>query len=407
MTAGRERGAVEHHEKDLLGLIDEVGHERISRQQFVHRALGLGLAASTVGVLLSACGSKHGARSASPTASERIGPTTKPKRVYFYDWWQYVTPGVARDFERKTGIEVVETYFDEGEALISKLKAGAAGYDVIVPSDYEVSLMIEADLLQPLAMSYLPNFKYCDAQFREPPYDDPADQGGLRYSVPYLWGATGYAVRTDKTDVVALGAWASLWEEKYKGQIDMLNDEREDLGAALKVLGFSYNTTDRGQLDQATDKLIEQKPLVRRYGSQSMARAIADGLPITMCWNDDATAAIAKLGGDAEAQSLVKFLVPREGFAWWADCVVIPNGFHNKYAAHLFIDYLLDPEVMGRRSSFTQLLPPGLGAARPYTDPSVYLTAPTFEDMKRAEVILDLGEFGHEYTDAWVKVKVA
>jgi len=391
-------------QRELVGLIEEVKNERISRRQFVERALVLGLSASTVGGLLAACGNKKtetGGGGAQPTYA-----TTKPAKISLYNWSDYMAPGTKKGFQKETGIEVVETFYDDNEALLSKLKAGATGYDVIVPSDYMVSIMQKTDLLLPLQMSLIPNYQYVDADLKNPQYDNPANQDGLQYSVPYQWGTTGYAVRTDKTDVALLGTWANLWEEKYRGQIDMLNDEREDLGAALMMLGFSFNTTDQGQLDQATQKLIEQKPLVREYDSSNQKRAIAGGLPITMCWNGDALMGIDSMS-EPNAKDLVKFLLPTEGFAYWTDNFCCPQGAKSPYGAHLFMDYVLTPEVMGQTSSWTWYLPVEMKAAKPYTDPFVYTITPTPEEMKRSQIGLDLGEFGRNYTEAWTKVKGA
>ena len=402
-------------EQELLDLIDEVERERISRKQFVYRALGLGLSASAVSGLLAACGKKS--EPGATTAANTIGPTTAPKELYLFNWSEYMAPGVKKDFQKETGIKVVESYYDDNEQLLSKLKGGATGYDLIVPTDYMVHIMIKSQLLEPLVMDYIPNMKYVDAQFQTPVYDDPAENGGLKYSTPKDWGTTGYAVRTDKLDPASVGRWADLFPpdgQPYKDQIQMLNDERDCMTAGLKFVGvrdtgtaYSANTTDPSQVDAATQALIDQKPLVRDYSSTDRKRPIVEGLPITMCWNGDALLAISALGGDQKAKSLVKFLLPQEGFAIWVDNFCIPKGFKSKYAAHLFMDYMLKPEVQGKSSSWTWYLPVGTEAARPYCDPFVYITMPTPEEMKRGEITNDLGDFARYYTDAWAKVKSA
>jgi len=417
VKSGQEEDLTSYRERDLVGLINEVRHERISRKQFVYRALGLGLSASAVGGLLAACGKKNEEQVTKQTNT--IGPTTKPDNLNLYNWSDYMPASVKKGFEKRTGIRVVETFFDDNEALLSKLKAGATGYDVIVPSDYMLHIMLMTGILEPLVMENIPNFKYVDVQFVKPEYDNPEspENKGLKYSVPYQWGTTGYAVRIDKVDPASVGRWADLFMPdgaKYKGQIQMLNDERDCLGAALRVVGvrdtgrpYSGNTTDPSQVDAAKEALIEQKPLVRAYDSVNQKRAMVTGNPITMCWNGDTLMAIDALGGDAQAKSLLKFLLPKEAFFYWSDTMAVPKGYHSKYAAHLFFDYILDPEVMGQVSSWTWYLPVEMEAAKPYTDPFVFLTRPTAEDLKRGEIGLDLGAFGRYYTDAWAEVKSA
>jgi spermidine/putrescine transport system substrate-binding protein len=194
----------------------------------------------------------------------------------------------------------------------------------------------------------------------------------------------------------------------------MLNDDRETPAAALMKVGFektgaawSINTTDQAQLDQATQALIEQKPLVRAYDSVNMKRSMVSGVPLTHCWNGDVLMGLDALGewGPKELGKTIDFVLPREGFPWWTDCMVIPKGYRNRYAAHLFMDYLLDPKVQGRLSNWTWYLPVTGEASRPYLDPAVMTFAPTADDMSRGQSYDDVGKFSRAYTDAWAKVK--
>jgi spermidine/putrescine-binding protein len=407
------------NEKDLLGLIEEVKHERISRKQFVYRALGLGLSASAVGGILAACGKKDSGGTTAETNT--IGETTKPAEMYLYNWSDYMPASVKKDFEKETGIKVVETFFDDNEALLAKLKAGATGYDVCVPSDYMAHIMIMTGLLEPLVMEYIPNFANVDSQFRDPMprYDDPAspENKGNQFTIPYQWGTTGIGVRTDKTDAAAITAWSNLWDANLKGQIQMLNDERETPGAALMMTGvrdsgkpYSINTLSQTELDAATQSLIDQKPLVRAYDSVNMKRSMVSGTTLTHCWNGDVLMAIDALGGydNAKNAALLKYVLASEGVPLWTDTMCIPTGFRNKYGAHLWLDYTLRPEVQAKISSWTWYLPvmvePATNATPPL-DPFVLTTVPTAEEVARSELYNDIGDFSRAYTDAWSKVK--
>ena len=203
-------------------------------------------------------------------------------------------------------------------------------------------VMIMSGLLEPLDMKYIPNFEHVDAPFRNPGYDNTDENGGLKYSVPYFSGATGYCQRTDKI-ATPQTSWATLWDTQYKGQINMLDDERDVLGAALKLLGYSVNTRSQAELDEATQKLIEQKPLVSAYDSTNIKHAVVGGQPLVMCWDGDALQAIDAMGRDAQAKKLVRFVHPIEGYSTWTDALVVPVGNNSRYGAHLWMDYLLEP----------------------------------------------------------------
>ena len=156
-----------------------------------------------------------------------------------------------------------------------------------------MTILRKSGLLQPLDMALVPNFKNVTPKFQKPAYDPETD--GKKYSVPWIWGTAGVAVRKDLVaeDVTS---WATLWDDRYKDEIDMLDDQRETIGAALKLLGYSLNSTNQDELDAATQKLIEQKPLVRAYDSTNMVRAMVSGTPLVHTWNGDFAKAQKELG---------------------------------------------------------------------------------------------------------------
>ena len=211
-------------------------------------------------------------------------------------------------------------------------------------------------------------------------------------------------MRKDKlTDPIS--KWSDLWNTKYKDQIDMLDDEREDLGAALKMLGYSYNSKSQSELDAATQKLIEQKPLVRTYDSTNMKRAIASGLWLTMCWNGDALMALDEMGGK-KALPLLDWVLPSEGFGRFVDNMSIPSGANSRYAAHLFLNYILLPKIQGELENYIWYNSP-VPDSRQYTDPFALTYLPSDEDLKRSESFDDLGAFATNYAAAWRQFKSA
>ena len=389
-------------EKDVVGLVNEIANGRMSRRQFIERGLVMGLSVSALGTILAACGRKtHSTSNATLPAMD----TTPPKAINLFNWSDYMAPSVKKSFQKTTGIAVNETYYADNETLLAKLKLGATGYDVIVPSDYMIHIMLMSQLIEPLDMKYIPNYdKYVGPIFKNPPYDNPSENGGMRYSVPFQWGDTGIAVRKDKlTDPIS--SWTDLWNPKYKDQIDMLDDEREDLGAALKMLGHSYNSTSQSELDAATQKLIEQKPLVRTYDSTNMKRAIASGLWLTMCWNGDALMALDEMGGKS-ALHLLDWVLPSEGYGRFVDNLAIPVGRKSRYGAHLFLNYCLDPKIQADLVDYIWYNSP-VPDSRQYTDPFALTFVPTDEDLKRSENFEDLGAFAGNYAAAWRSFKSA
>ena len=382
-------------QRKLEGLVAEVAHGRISRRQFIYRAAQLGLATSAIASVLAACG---GGESTGTTSSPQAMDTTLPDKLFLYNWSEYMAPEIKASFKKKYGIKVVETYFEDNEALLAKLKSGAKGYDLTVASDYMVHIMIKTGLLRPLDMKYIPNFKNLLPRMQKPEYDPETD--GKKYSVPYQWGGTVIGVRTDViTDPVS--KWSDLWDPKYKGKIVMLNDERDVLGAALKMMGYSLNTTDQEELDKAVAKCIEQKPLVRSYTSIATQRMIVQGVGLTQGWTGYVVSAYEALG-----RKNLRQVVPEEGYDLWTDNAVIPVGGPSPYAAHLFINYLLEPQIAGQLMDYTWFYSP-VPAARQYSDPVVWKFMLTDEEQQRGEALRDLGDFGRNYTEAWQTVKEA
>jgi spermidine/putrescine transport system substrate-binding protein len=382
-------------QRELEGLVAEVAHGRINRRQFIYRAAQLGLATTAIASVLAACG---GGETTGASASPQAMDTTLPDKLFFYNWSEYMAPEIKASFQKKYGVKVIETYFEDNEALLAKLKSGVKGYDLTVTSDYMVSIMTKTGLLRPLDMKYIPNFKNVMPRMQKPEYDPETD--GKKYSVPYQWGATVVGVRTDViSDPVS--KWSDLWNPKYKNNIVMLNDERDVLGAALKMMGYSMNTTSQEELDKAVAKCIEQKPLVRTYTSIATQRMIVQGVGLTEGWTGYVVSAYDALGGKNLRQ-----MVPEEGFDLWTDNAVIPVGGPSPYAAHLFINYLLEPKIAGQLVDYTWFYSP-VPAARQYSDPVVWKFTLTDEEMKRGEALRDLGEFGRNYAEAWQKVKEA
>lgn len=380
---------------DLDRLSDDLRERRTTRRAFLAKAAVLGVSASAAASLAAACGEGgDGADGGSPEPLD----TTKPESITLFNWADYMDPKILKDFAAETGVQVKETYFDSNDALLAKLKAGATGYDVIVPTGWMVTIMTKSGLLQPLDMSLIPNFAGVMQAFQAPSYDSGAD--GKRYSAPYMFGRTGLAVRVDEVKE-EITSYEPLWDPAFKDRIVMLADSRSVLEPALYLMGSDCNSTDRAELEKARDKMIEQKPLVQKYDPVPL-RNIMAGSAIIQSWDGDVVRAQHDLGKDKAA-----FVAPVEGYSVWTDTFAVPKGAGSPYWAHKFIDFMLRPEVSAYLSEFTGYQSPVREAAAHITDPLLAAMQPSDEELATAHAYEDVGEFQQVYDEMWRAIKSA
>jgi spermidine/putrescine transport system substrate-binding protein len=321
------------------------------------------------------------------------------EELHIYNWSEYIDPEIYADFEEEFGVKVIEDTFASNEDLLAKLQAGATGYDLIVPSDYMVAIMIELELLAEINYDNIPNFENIDDLFLDPPYDP-----GNKYSVPYQWGTTGIGYNAELFDDPP-DSWSYLFDEAmaapYAGRMSMLNDARETIGAALAYLGYSINTTDEAQLEEAKQLLIQQKEWVSTYDSDGFEDLLASGeVDIGHGWSGDYFAA-------AEEAEQVWYIIPKEGGVIWTDNLAIPESAPSQYTAEVFINYLLRPEVGARITNYTWFGSPNKASeefidAEILEEPAIY---PPPEVMDRLEFIRDVGEATSLYDRIWTEIK--
>lgn len=322
-----------------------------------------------------------------------------PRELHLFIWANYIDPEIYKLFESEFGAKVIEENVDSNETVILKLQAGVTGYDIIMPSDYAVETLARAGLLATLDLSKIPNFQNISPRFRNL-YYDPRNS----YSVPYLWGTTGIGYNAQKLETPPT-SWADLFEparvERYRGRISMLNDPRETIGAALKYLGYSVNSTDPAQIEAAKNVLLAQKPYLARYDSETYDDFLLTGdLVMAHGWSGEF--AKARLENPD-----IRYVIPQEGGVVWTDNLAIPKSSTNQELAHQFIDFLLRPQINARIVNFLRYPSPN-DAAKPYilpeilNDPAIY---PPDELMEKLEWIRDVGEAVELYERAWEEVK--
>ena len=296
------------------------------------KTLALILGLTTAVSLLSGCVSSRDSSSSGDSSGDT--QETSGGVVNVYNWGEYIDMSVLEDFEAATGITVNYQMYDSNETMYSKIAGGGADYDVVIPSDYMIARMIEEDMLEPLNFDNIPNFADIDPELKNPEYD-PENL----YSVPYMWGLMGVIYNKTMVDEADLGSWDLLWNEKYAGDIVMIDNSRDAIGIALKSQGISYNTTDAAQITAAVDRLIEQKPLVQAYvmdevfqkmeGSNAAIGTYYYGDYLTMLENNP------DLG----------FYIPEEGTNIYVDAMCILKDAPNKENAEAFINYMCSTEA--------------------------------------------------------------
>jgi spermidine/putrescine-binding protein len=320
---------------------------------------------------------------------------TSRKELNVYIWTNYLPQAVVDDFKRRTGIAVNVDTYDSNEAVLAKLQSGVADYDVVVPSDYMLKVLIPQGLVRPLDRARLPHFQNLDPRFLNQKFDP-----GNGHSIPYLWGTTG--IGYDKKKVGAVDSWKALFDPKYAGRVLMLDDPREAFGAALKLMGRSINERDPAVLRRAAEMLKAQKPLVRTYNSSDFANLLAAGdVDLAQGWNGEIAEVVA------HAPDRLAYAVPKEGGTLWIDNLAIPKGARNLDSAYAFLDYVMEPEVAAKIVNGVHYAG-GNRAALPLIDakirqdPAIY---PPQEILDRCELIEDLGKTTQIIDELWTEVK--
>ena len=345
----------------------------------------------TLSLVLSGCGGGTSGNSEEPGSGDK-------GVVNVYNWGVYIDESVLEDFTAETGIEVVYDTYESNEAMYGVLKNDGASYDVIIPSDYMVSRMIEEDMLQPINFDNVPNFADVDPELKNPDYD-PENL----YSVPYMWGLLGIIYNTTMVEETPT-SWETMFDERYADNIFMFNNSRDAIGIALKYLGYSYNTTDPAQITEAVDLLIQQKPLVNSYGMDDIFEKMQSG----------AVAIGAYYYGDfltmQEVNPDLAFCLPEEGTNLYVDAMCIPKNAENKENAEAFINYMCSTQAGLKNSeeiwystpllSVREELDPEV-AADPYAYPDESILAQCESFKNLPEDILAL------YDSEWTRLMLA
>ena len=271
---------------------------------------------------------------------EASGAPTSDTLV-IYNWGDYIDPELLKQFEREYDTKVIYETFDTNEGMLAKIEQGGTTYDVAVPSEYMVEVMKEKELLLPLDHTKLPMLQHIDPYFLDLPFDRHNT-----YSLPYFWGTVGVAYNPKLLEGQTFESWDDLWDPSLKGRVIVVDSAREVLGVGLNKLGYSLNSKDEREIQQAMLELEAFSPNVKA--------SIGDEVTQLMI-NEEAAVALTWSGQAADMMDVnddITFAIPKEGSNIWFDNVVIPKTSRNVEGAHAFIDFLNRPDVAAKNATY-------------------------------------------------------
>ncbi len=334
-------------------------------------------------------------------ANEYLGTSSgkgSSDTVTIFNWGEYIDPDLISQFEEETGYRVVYETFDSNEAMMTKIEQGGTSYDISIPSEYAIEKMKENDLLLPIDHSLLPNLKNIDPYFLDLSFDHKNE-----YSVPYFWGTVGIVYNPNLLDGQTFESWDSLWDPDLKGKVLLVDGAREVIGMGLNSLGYSLNSTDEGELNEALLKLNKLTPNVKAIiGDEVTQLMINEEAAVALTWSGQA----ADMMWENEE---LDFSVPEEGSNLWFDNMVIPKTAANVEGAHAFINFMLDPEVAAQNADYVGYSTPNAAAMElldeeVVTDERFY---PLEEARENLEVYNNLGlEMLGVYNELFLKFKM-
>jgi spermidine/putrescine transport system substrate-binding protein len=310
-------------------------------------------AAAATGIILSNCQRNLSDVGSSTEGSSSPASSGDSNTLYVYTWADYTDKELTDSFTQKTGIRVVADTFDSNENMLAKLQAGGgSAYSIIYPSDYMVQQMVEMDMLTELDQSQLQGLANLNEKWKSPVYDP-----NNAHSVPTSWGTTGIIYNTTELSGTPED-WNYIWEqqEALSRRLTLLDDVREVMGATLRSLGYSYNSTNEQEIEEAYQKLVALKPAIASFKSFGWEDQIMTGdTLLSMVYSVDAIAATLE-NPDLE------YVIPTSGSSVWTDTIAIPKSAPNPEAAYAWINFMLEPENASRAVERLQFATPNKSA---------------------------------------------
>ncbi len=350
-----------------------------------------------IGILFSfiGCTDNNGGTTASnpykPSTVKKEEPINYVGELRVYNAAEYMDMSTIKDFEREYKIKVNYDEFESNEALYDDIVRSPGAYDVLVPSDYMIDRLIKEGRVEKLTQGAISNISNVADEYLNPSYDN-----GNEYSVPYMVGTVGilYNKKMIKEPVTS---WDALWDSRYKGQIWMWDSMRDVIGVSLKRLGYSMNTNNESELEQAKQALIEQNKLLRGYAEEECRDAmIADEGTLALVYAGEAKAAI-------DQNPNLGYVIPDEGSNKFVDAFVIVKNAKNKDAAEKFINFMCRSNIAVRNMTETGYTSPIKGAWAEFGNNKIMF--PSEDELNRCEAFLYDSIATQKYNQIWQIIK--
>ncbi len=344
------------------------------------------LALLSILVTLAGCG-------AEPTPPPTPAPPPMAEELIFYDWEEDMPQGVLDAFTEEYGVQVTYLFYETQEEALENIRSGEV-YDVVVIDNDFIPQFVEDGMLAEIDYRNVPNIKNISANFRDLSYDP-----GNKHSIPFNWGTSALVVRSD---LVSISRWADLWELGEIGKIVMRDEPRDPLGSALKALGYSINTEDPNEVEEAFEYLLEirQDIIIEDAFADAVIPLLDSGEVVAVVgWAEDVVEG-------REVNEAITYVIPEEGPMLWGDNFVIPANSPRKYTAEVFLNFLLRPEISAMIVNENYYANAN-EAAQEFIDPEIAndpAIFPPAEDLAKAEVYMPLSPEGEElYQETWAR----
>ncbi len=320
------------------------------------------------------------------------GPSQPVLNVY--TWSDYIDEELVSAFEKENNCKVIIDTFDSNEFMYSKLKAGAKGYDIIIPTSYMAKLMFEQNMIEKLDLSKIPNSKYIDKIYLQ----NLAFDKTMQYSIPYMLGYTCIAYNREKLGKLD-NSWNVFSRADLKGRMTLLDDFRETIGAGLFFTGNKINCCDPDALQKAKKQVIEWKKNLAKFDNEVYKIGITSGeFLVVQGYSGDILQAIS------EAKHL-DLMIPREGVSISCDDMVIPATSTKKDLAYKFINFIIEPKNAAKNMAYTCYFAP-VPEAKKYAKDIDFERIFPKELYTTGQLIQDMGQNNKKFTEVWNEIKM-
>ena len=313
-------------------------------------------------------------------------------KLHIFNWSYYTPPSVIEKFEKEFGVQVVIDEFDSNETMYTKLKTGGSGYDIVFPSQDYVSIMIRQGMFEKIDRALITNLKNIDPVVLTKATYDPY----MDYAVPYYWGAAGILVNTGKVKDFEK-SWAIFGRKDLANRMTMLDDMREIMGDALTHLGYSVNSRNPAEIEEAKNLINNVwKPNLTKFDAEAFGKGFANG----EFWVVQGYAEVVyeEIIDNEQLMKDTVFFIPPEGGPAYIDSMCILKGSKNRELAHKFINFIHRPEIYAEFCD-------DFGFPATVNVPARnFLEGPTWyqgEDILHTELKYDLAEALELYNEAW------